>query len=107
MKKIVEGIFKPNPTRTEAKGDMTTRVARDILSKEENARILKTERLRAARQAQEDIDGPKPEPVKKPARKASATSLSAGPATSAAKGAAKHAKSPNKTAVKVARPKAG
>lgn len=54
MKHIPEpGLFKPNPSRTEAKGDATSRVARQIVDLEAAARIAKTERLRAARLAQE------------------------------------------------------
>ncbi|TPN81973.1 hypothetical protein FJ987_16950 [Mesorhizobium sp. CU2] len=61
------GLFKPAPSRTEAKTDMTTRVARQILDLEATARAAKTERLRAARLAQESstaVAAPK-----KPARK--------------------------------------
>jgi hypothetical protein len=54
MKSIPDtGLFKPAPSRTEAKTDMTTRVARQILDLEVSARAAKTERLRAARLAQE------------------------------------------------------
>lgn len=47
------GLFKPVPSRTEAKTDTTSRVARQILDLEAKARAAKTERLRAARLAQE------------------------------------------------------
>ncbi|MDX8450953.1 MULTISPECIES: hypothetical protein [Mesorhizobium] len=68
MKHIPEpGLFKPNPSRTEAKGDMTSRVARQIVDLEAAARIAKTERLRAARLAQE-AEAPAAVP-KKPAQK--------------------------------------
>lgn len=47
------GLFSAAPSRPEAKGDATTRVARQIVDLEAAARIAKTERLRAARLAQE------------------------------------------------------
>ncbi|WP_217577563.1 hypothetical protein [Mesorhizobium sp. GbtcB19] len=61
------GLFKPVASRTEAKTDMTSRVARQILDLEAKARVAKTERLRAARLAQE-ADAPVAVP-KKPAQK--------------------------------------
>ncbi|MGO4841054.1 hypothetical protein AB4144_53255 [Rhizobiaceae sp. 2RAB30] len=58
MKHIPEnGIFKPAPSRIEAKSDATTKAAQVILAGEEAARIAKTERLRAARLAQEATEG--------------------------------------------------
>lgn len=54
MKSVPDtGLFKPVPSRTEAKTDMTSRVARQIQDLEAAARVAKTERLRAARLAQE------------------------------------------------------
>jgi len=53
VRQIESGIFKPTPSRNEAKGDMTTRVAREIIDGEAAARTAKTARLRAARLAQE------------------------------------------------------
>ncbi|CDX31791.1 conserved hypothetical protein [Mesorhizobium sp. ORS 3359] len=47
------GLFKPAPSRTEAKTDTTSRVARQIQDLEAKERSAKTERLRAARLAQE------------------------------------------------------
>jgi hypothetical protein len=47
------GLFKQVPSRTEAKTDTTSRVARQIQDLEAAARVAKTERLRAARLAQE------------------------------------------------------
>jgi len=47
------GMFKPAPSRMEAKTDMTSRVARQIQDLEAKERAAKTERLRAARLAQE------------------------------------------------------
>ena len=55
MRQIEPGIFKPTPSRNEAKNDMTTRVAREIIESEAAARTAKTERLRAARMAQEAV----------------------------------------------------
>ena len=46
-------LFKPVPSRTEAKTDTTSRVARQIQDLEAKERAAKTERLRAARLAQE------------------------------------------------------
>ncbi len=46
-------LFKPAPSRTEAKTDTTSRVARQILDLEASTRDAKTKRLRAARLAQE------------------------------------------------------
>jgi hypothetical protein len=68
MKHIPDpGLFKPTQSRTETKSDMTTKLARQIVDSEATARIAKTERLRAARLAQEPevlVAAPK-----KPARK--------------------------------------
>lgn len=47
------GLFKPVPSRTEAKTDATSRVVRQIQDLEAKQRAAKTERLRAARLAQE------------------------------------------------------
>jgi hypothetical protein len=55
-------IFKPKLTRTEAKGDATTRAAREIIHAEAAAEAKKTARLRAARLAQE---AQQPAPVEK------------------------------------------
>ena len=53
MKRMPDpGLFKPAPSRTEAKSDATSRVARQIVDLEAAARVAKTERLRAARLAQ-------------------------------------------------------
>ncbi|TGS71564.1 hypothetical protein EN817_28215 [Mesorhizobium sp. M3A.F.Ca.ET.174.01.1.1] len=66
MKSLLDtGIFKPSPSRTEAKTDATTRVARQIVDLEAAARSAKTERLRAARLAQE----PQASAPKKPLQK--------------------------------------
>lgn len=66
MKSMLEpGNFKPTPSRGEAKSDATTRLAREIMSGEANARIAKTERLRAARLAQEVAEPAVPPVTKK------------------------------------------
>ncbi|RTM05185.1 MAG: hypothetical protein EKK31_15990 [Hyphomicrobiales bacterium] len=62
------GLFKPVPSRTEAKTDTTSRVARQILDLEAKTRTAKTERLRAARLAQE-ADAPPAAPPKKTVQK--------------------------------------
>jgi hypothetical protein len=69
MKNIIDpGVFKPKPSRFEVKSDATSRVARDITYGEASARVAKTERLRAARMAQEilaqETTAPEP-PAKK------------------------------------------
>lgn len=45
------GIFKPTPSRSETKSDMTARMAREIITSETKKRDAKTKRLRAARLA--------------------------------------------------------
>ncbi|MBX3584798.1 MAG: hypothetical protein KF810_23225 [Rhizobiaceae bacterium] len=59
MRQPVEtGIFKATLSKAETKNDITNRVAREISDGLEAARIAKTARLRAAREAQEAKDGP-------------------------------------------------
>lgn len=68
MATVPEGIFKPKPTSTEAKGDTTTRAARAIIQGEAAAREAKTEKLRQARlakEAEEALVPPPPKPVRK------------------------------------------
>lgn len=60
------GIFKPAPSRSEAKGDVTSRAARSIIETETARREAKTMRLRAARLEKEAAD---PEPVPGPSRR--------------------------------------
>lgn len=73
MKTIANGIFKPKASASEAKGDMTTRVARSIIDGELAAREAKTARLRAARLATEAEAAPvaeaKPAAARKPRKK--------------------------------------
>jgi hypothetical protein len=64
------GLFKPTPPQAEAKGDATTRVSRQIIESEAAARVAKTERLRAARLAQE-LAAPVARPKKPPAKRLS------------------------------------
>lgn len=69
MKTMLEpGNFNPTPSRGEAKSDATTRLAREIMDGEANARIAKTERLRAARLAQEVVEPVAAAPVAKKTR---------------------------------------
>jgi len=63
MKQVPTGLFKPNSTRTEAKADTTDKAARQIIDAEAAKRAAKTEKLRAARLAQE-ADAPAPAPTK-------------------------------------------
>jgi hypothetical protein len=53
MRRMPEGVFKPVPSRIEAKSDATTTMARKIVEGEVASRIVKTERLRAARLARD------------------------------------------------------
>jgi len=62
-------LFKPQPSRMEAKGDATTRAARQIMETEAAAERAKTARLKAARLAQEATAAAEPAPAK-PARPA-------------------------------------
>jgi hypothetical protein len=55
-------LFKPKLSQSELKVDATTRAARAIIDEEANARDAKTERLRAARLARQETEGP---PVQK------------------------------------------
>lgn len=48
-----DNLFRPVPSRTETKADITNRVAREIIKAETDRRHAKTELLRAARLAQE------------------------------------------------------
>lgn len=50
---LVNAVFQPKPSKQEAKADATTRLVRQIIDSEKSAREAKTERLRAARLAQE------------------------------------------------------
>jgi len=63
------GLFKLVPSRAEAKTDTTSRVARQIQDLEAKDRVAKTERLRAARLAQEAV-APAPPPKKATAKRA-------------------------------------
>ena len=65
---IISAVFQAKPSRQEAKADVTSRIAREIIDSEATARESKTERLRAARLAQEAAVEPAPEP-RKPRRK--------------------------------------
>lgn len=69
MKPTSAGLFKATSGRRDAKDDQTTRVAREIIDKEVAERVSKTERLRAARLAQESTQDPLPA-AKPKARKA-------------------------------------
>lgn len=58
-------VFKPAPSRQEAKTDATTRAAREIIAGEEARRVAKTERLRAARLAHPRAEEALPEKTAK------------------------------------------
>lgn len=57
--------LRPTATRMEAKGEATTKAARQILDAEASARIAKTDRLRAARLAQVEAAEAPAAPAKK------------------------------------------
>ncbi|TKT81260.1 hypothetical protein [Aquamicrobium sp. LC103] len=61
-----ENVFKPAPSRIEAKADVTTKVARSIIDAEVASREAKTARLRRARLQKESNDNVAA-PVKEPA----------------------------------------
>lgn len=61
------GIFKPKPSDREGKSDATTRAAREIIDHATDARVAKTERLRASRLAKEA--DPESTPPKKAPKK--------------------------------------
>ena len=66
-------LFRPVPSRSETKAEITDRTAREIIKTETERRNAKTERLRAARLEQEAraLAAAAAEPAKKPrARKA-------------------------------------
>ncbi|MGE0500872.1 MAG: hypothetical protein AB7I79_04335 [Rhizobiaceae bacterium] len=63
------GMLKPSASQREAKSDTTTKVAWQIIDGEAAARSAKTERLRAARLAQESTETPEPPKKKAPKRK--------------------------------------
>lgn len=48
-----DALFRPKPSKQEAKADVTARIARQIMDAETSRRDTKTERLRQARLAKE------------------------------------------------------
>jgi hypothetical protein len=46
---IAENVFKPRPSKNENKANVTDHAYRTIVSAETDARLMKTERLKAAR----------------------------------------------------------
>jgi len=71
---LINSVFTPTAVnKHETKGDVTTRVAREILDQETAARDAKTERLRAARLAREAAEASMPTaPAAKKTAKSSA-----------------------------------
>lgn len=69
-------LFRPVPSRTETKADTTDRIAREIIQSETDRRHALTEKLRAARLAQEAAASEE-KPARKPRSRKSATT--AGP----------------------------
>lgn len=63
---LISAVFKSKPSKQEAKADITTRAAQQIIDGEALARLAKTDRLRAARMAQEAIVTTDGAPKKKP-----------------------------------------
>ncbi len=68
---FINAVFQPKPSKQESKADVTTKTARAIIDHELSAREAKTERLRAARLAQEEAAASKAPAVKKPRKKKS------------------------------------
>jgi hypothetical protein len=64
------GTASPKPSRMEAKGDATTRAARQIIDAEAAAEAAKTARLRAARLARSAAEASAPAVKAKPKAKA-------------------------------------
>ena len=61
MKRGLENtVFKAVPSRSEAKSDTTTRVAKEIIASQTAEMSAKMARLRAARESQEASDTPPP-----------------------------------------------
>jgi hypothetical protein len=59
-----DDIFKPEKLSPQAKAEVTTAVAKDILAKEVSARQKKTEKLRALRLERAGTEAP-PKPTKR------------------------------------------
>lgn len=66
---LINTVFPPKSSKQEAKVDATTRLVRAIIDNEASVREAKTERLRAARLAQEAATKPVTETAKKVRRK--------------------------------------
>lgn len=66
---LINAVFQSKPSKQEAKADITTRAARQIMDAEVSVRDAKTERLRAARLAQEQAETPAPAPKKTPRKR--------------------------------------
>lgn len=74
---LPDGVFKPKRTAIETRQDAITKAARAIIDHEASARVMKTERLRAARLAAESRRAA-PAPAPKPATRRKAASTPAG-----------------------------
>lgn len=68
---FINAVFQPKPSKQETKADVTTKAARAIIDHEATAREAKTERLRAARLAQEEAAVADAPAAKKPRKKKS------------------------------------
>lgn len=66
---VINAVFQSKSSKQEAKADATTRLVRAIIDNEASVREAKTERLRAARLAQEAVAKPATETSKKVRRK--------------------------------------
>jgi hypothetical protein len=74
QKSALDGVFKAQKLSPAAKGDATTRAAREIIARETAERDAKTARLRAlrlAREQEEAASAVPPVAAEKPAKKAS------------------------------------
>jgi hypothetical protein len=65
----INAISRPKPSKQEAKADATTQLVRQIMDKETTAREAKTERLRRARFAKQNLEPAVPVKPKARSRK--------------------------------------
>lgn len=65
----INAIFRPKPSKQEAKADATTQLVRQIMDKETTTREAKTERLRRARLEKQNLEPAVPAKPKARSRK--------------------------------------
>lgn len=69
MRQPAQDVFKPTPSRTEAKVDATTKAVRQIIAAESAERVAKTKRLRATRREKEAAKPAAAAPTRRSQRK--------------------------------------